>query len=165
MFGGKITTYRRLAEAVMAKLEPILGARDGAWTAIASLPGGNFPVDGGVERFAQLLRLYPFVPPTTLRRLVRAYGTEATVLLKGVKTAEDLGLSFGAGLTAREVDFLMDREWAQSTDDVLWRRSKLGLRLSPIEVSLLDAYIQARKTKRAAVPRSISMRAQARRAG
>jgi glycerol-3-phosphate dehydrogenase len=165
VFGGKITTYRRLAEAVMAKLEPILGARDGAWTAKASLPGGNFPVDGGTERFAQLLRLYPFVPPTTLRRLVRAYGTEAAVLLKDVRTPEDLGLSFGAGLTAREVDFLMDNEWAQSTDDVLWRRTKLGLRLSPIEVSLLDAYMQARKTKHAAVPRSISMRAQARRVG
>jgi glycerol-3-phosphate dehydrogenase len=165
VFGGKITTYRRLAEAAMAKLEPVLGRRLGKWTATAPLPGGNFPVDGGVERFAGLLRQYPFIEPTTLRRLVRAYGTDANVLLKGVGGREDLGLSFGAGLTAREVDYLMDHEWAQSTDDVLWRRSKLGLRLSPIEVSLLDAYIQARKAKRATVPRSISMRAQARRAG
>jgi glycerol-3-phosphate dehydrogenase len=166
VFGGKITTYRRLAEAAMAKLEPILGSRDGhhngkgAWTATASLPGGNFPFDGGVERFAALLRQYPFIEPTTLRRLVRAYGTDASVLLRGVKAPADLGLAFGAGLTAREVDYLMDHEWAQYTDDVLWRRSKLGLRLGPIEVSLLDAYMQARKAKRAAVPHSISMRAQ-----
>jgi glycerol-3-phosphate dehydrogenase len=162
VFGGKITTYRRLAEAVITQLEPILGRRDGRWTATAALPGGDFAVDGGVEVFAGLLRRYPFIEPTILRRLVRAYGTEAGKLLSGVKSADDLGLKFGAGLTAREVDYLMDHEWAQSTDDVLWRRSKLGLRLGPIEVSLLDAYMQARKAKRASVPRSISMRAQAR---
>ena len=165
VYGGKITTYRRLAEAVMTQLEPILGRRDGKWTATAPLPGGDFPVDGGIELFARLLRHYPFIEPQTLRRFVRAYGTDARVLLAGVKTSADLGLSFGAGLNAREVDYLMDNEWAQSPDDVLWRRSKLGLRLGPIEVSLLDAYMQARNAKRADVSRSISMRAQARRAG
>jgi glycerol-3-phosphate dehydrogenase len=165
VFGGKITTYRRLAEAAMTQLEPVLGRRDGRWTATASLPGGNFPVDGGVERFAQLLRLYPFLDPANLRRMVRAYGTDAAGFLKGVRSADDMGLAFGGGLTAREVDYLMDHEWANTAEDVLWRRTKLGLRLGPIEVSLLDAYIQARKAKRAAVPRSISMRTQARRAG
>jgi glycerol-3-phosphate dehydrogenase len=161
VFGGKITTYRRLAEAAITQLEPILGRRLGKWTATASLPGGDFSVDGGVEQFAGLLRQYPFIEPTTLRRFVRAYGTDASVLLQGVKTTADLGLAFGAGLTAREVDYLMDHEWAQSTDDVLWRRSKLGLRLGPIEVSLLDAYMQTRRVKRAALQHSANLRTQA----
>jgi glycerol-3-phosphate dehydrogenase len=147
VFGGKLTTYRRLAEAVVSQLEPILGPRNPAWTATASLPGGKFRVDGGVELFAQLLRLYPFIDPAVLRRLVRAYGTDAAILLHGSRTLDDLGMSFGAGLFAREVDYLIDNEWAQSTDDILWRRSKLGLRLGPIEVALLDAYLQAGRTR------------------
>jgi glycerol-3-phosphate dehydrogenase len=165
VFGGKITTYRRLAEAAMTELETVLGRRNGAWTATASLPGGNFRVDGGPEQFARLLRLYPFIDPGILRRLARSYGTDAAVLLAGIKKSDDMGMWFGAGLAAREVDYLMDHEWAETTDDVLWRRTKLGLRLGPIEVALLDAYMQARRAKRSATPKSVSMRGQVLRAG
>jgi glycerol-3-phosphate dehydrogenase len=158
VFGGKITTYRRLAEAAVAQLEGVMGKRGVPWTATAALPGGDFPVDGGVERFSQLLRLYPFMDPANLRRLVRAYGTDAAKMLSGAKSAADLGQPFGGGLTAREVDHLMDCEWADVPDDILWRRSKLGLRLDQNEVALLRAYMQARKARTAPGPRTVPMR-------
>jgi glycerol-3-phosphate dehydrogenase len=85
----------------------------------------------------------PFLEPEPARRLVRAYGTEAAALLAGARQMGDLGRDFGAGLTEREVEWLMDREWARTAEDVLWRRSKLGLRLSPQAAGELDAWMAA----------------------
>ncbi len=144
VFGGKITTYRRLAEAALARLAPWFPQMTGAWTAGAPLPGGDFPVDGVPALVARLRAAHPFLDERFARRLVRAYGTEAADLLAGAAGAEDLGRCFGWNLTAREVAWLTDREWARTADDVLWRRSKLGLRLSADEAQALEAWMRAR---------------------
>ncbi|MBN8873122.1 MAG: glycerol-3-phosphate dehydrogenase [Rhodospirillales bacterium] len=133
VFGGKITTFRRLAESAMARLAPFFPGLKGAWTAGAPLPGGDFPWDGAPALQAELMRRHPFLPDKTARRLVRAYGTEAAEVLGDAQGWDDLGRWFGGGLTAREVDWLVRHEWARSAEDVLWRRSKLGLRLSAQE--------------------------------
>ncbi len=144
VFGGKITTYRRLAEAAMAKLARLFPGMGDAWTADAPLPGGNFPWDG-VERVrADLSRRYPFLPDATLRRLVGAYGTMTADVLGDAHEAAALGRTFGADLTEREVDWLVSTEWARTAEDVLWRRSKLGLRMSAAEVGALDDYLVRR---------------------
>ncbi len=142
VFGGKITTYRRLAEAALAKLD-LPGAR-GPWTARVPLPGGDFRHDE-VGRMVEALRVaYPFLEPAWALRLIRAYGSEAREVLGQARTAADLGLRFGHDLTEAEVVWLMDREWACSAADVVWRRSKLGLRLSGAEVAALEDWMAAR---------------------
>ncbi len=143
VFGGKITTYRRLAETALEKINPVLGLTKGAWTAGVPLPGGDFPV-GDVDRLiAELNTLYPFLDPFWARRLIRAYGTEARAVLSDAKTAADLGESFGATLTEREVRWLMTREYARTAEDVVWRRNKLGLRLTAAQIAVLDHWMQA----------------------
>jgi glycerol-3-phosphate dehydrogenase len=141
VYGGKITTYRRLAEAAMAKLQPFLPAAGGPWTRTASLPGGDFSWDdiGGVQ--AALQARYTFLAAGTARRLVRAYGTLAPEMLGAAQSAADLGQVFGADLTAREVDWLVRTEWARTANDILWRRSKLGLRFSKEEAAALAAFL------------------------
>ncbi|MEP9355329.1 glycerol-3-phosphate dehydrogenase [Xanthobacter sp. KR7-65] len=144
VFGGKITTYRRLAEAAMERLAPHLPALGPAFTATAPLPGGGFPRQG-FDHLARALRAsFPALDPALLARLARAYGTDAFRLLEGVVDEDDLGDWFGAHLCAREVDWLMDREWAMTAAEVLWRRSKLGLRTSAPEAVALDAYMATR---------------------
>ncbi|MCR9254628.1 MAG: glycerol-3-phosphate dehydrogenase [Alphaproteobacteria bacterium] len=144
IFGGKITTYRRLAEGVVAKIEGRLGLRQPAWTAEAPLPGGDFPIDGA-DRLAQSLKqAHEGLPPGMIDRLVRHYGTATRAILKDAKTPEDLGRHFGADLYAAEVRHLMDREWARDAEDVLWRRTKLGLRLSAEETKALADWMGAR---------------------
>jgi glycerol-3-phosphate dehydrogenase len=143
VFGGKITTYRRLAEAALAKLAPFFPALPGKWTAGVPLPGGDFPWDGAPALQADLIRLYKFLPEKTARRLVRAYGTEVADILGEAHGWDDLGRWFGGGLTEREVDWLTHNEWARTAEDILWRRSKLGLRLSPTEAAGLAAYLSA----------------------
>ena len=127
VFGGKITTYRKLAEAVVAEIDAAFGRRTQRWTAGVSLPGGDFPVEGFTEECARLARRYPFLDDVTVRRLTRSYGTMAYDVLGDALSAEDLGQTFARGLSEREVVYLRDREWARTVDDVLWRRSKLGL--------------------------------------
>ncbi len=143
VIGGKITTYRRLAEAVVARLAPFLPAARGPWTAKAALPGGDFPVDGFPRLVDGLARAYPFLAAGQLRRLARAYGTLVPELLGEARRSEDLGRDFGSGLSEREVRWLVTREWARTAEDVVWRRSKLGLRLTMAEVAALDAYMAA----------------------
>ncbi len=146
IYGGKITTYRRLAEAALAKLTPYLPAPDGlaaGWTADQALPGGNFPQDGFEAALDSLRRHYPFLASHTLRRLLRAYGTCAAELLGDATSAAGLGRDFGAGLTEAELRYLVRREWAQTAADVVWRRTKLGLRLSPQEIGDIDAALAA----------------------
>lgn len=141
IFGGKITTYRKLAEHAMAELARFFPKASGAWTAGATLPGGDFPVDGFESLVAALVRAYPGFDPALLRRLARAYGTAAHALLGDASAPADLGEDFGAGLTAREIDYLVAREWARSAEDVLYRRSKLGLHAPADTTTRVDAYL------------------------
>ncbi|WP_112320376.1 glycerol-3-phosphate dehydrogenase [Oceanibium sediminis] len=148
IFGGKITTYRRLAESALEKLQPYFPAAKDKWTAGVPLPGGDFPVDGVDALIAGVQADYPFLDDFWARRLVRAYGTEAREVLGDAKTAEDLGQAFGASLTAREIDWLMSREYAACAADVVWRRSKLGLRMSDAEIATLDGWMADRAKAR-----------------
>jgi glycerol-3-phosphate dehydrogenase len=141
VFGGKLTTYRRLAEAAMAKLAPSFAGMRGDWTAQAALPGGDFPWDAIGLLEDDLRRRYPFLSAAASRRLVRAYGTLAADMLGDARATADLGRSFGSALTEREVDWLIRTEWACTADDVLWRRSKLGLRVSSAEAVAVDDYL------------------------
>jgi glycerol-3-phosphate dehydrogenase len=130
VYGGKITTHRRLAEAVLDRLAPIFGARP-AWTKQSRLPGGDFPVDGVARLVADARRRWPFLSEAHIRRLVQAYGTRISRILGPAKKLDDLGARLGADLTGAEVRYLMEHEWARTAEDVLWRRSKLGLRVAP----------------------------------
>jgi glycerol-3-phosphate dehydrogenase len=142
IFGGKITTYRRLAEAALDKVTALIGRKGPEWTRNASLPGGEFAVEGYESEVAVLLRDYPFVETKLARRLIRLYGTRARTILGAASSVGDLGRHFGAGLYECEVRYLMAQEWAVSAEDVLWRRTKLGLRLSKDEARALDTFMQ-----------------------
>ncbi len=144
VFGGKITTYRKLAEAALAQLADYLPAGGAPWTEAAPLPGGDFPVEGFEALVQKTCRAHPFLAEPTARRLCRAYGTRVEKLLGRASSAEDLGERFGADLYEVEVDYLMRFEWARRADDVVWRRSKLGLRLSKEETARLDAWMAER---------------------
>jgi glycerol-3-phosphate dehydrogenase len=144
VFGGKITTYRRLAEHALSKLHAFFPAMRPAWTAGMPLPGGDFPVDGAPALIRQLQGDFPFLDAPWARRLVRAYGSEAALLLDGARRPEDLGRRFGWNLTEAEVRWLMRHEWARRAEDVLWRRSKLGLRLTAAEAEALDDWMRER---------------------
>ena len=145
VFGGKITTARRLAEAAVEKLSAAVPAlRAATWTAAAHLPGGDFPVEGFEGLVERITAARPWLDRKLARRLARAYGTRAETLLEGVKAMADLGRVFGADLTEREVAWLMNQEWAVSAEDVLFRRSKLGLRFSPEQRRALDDYMAAK---------------------
>jgi glycerol-3-phosphate dehydrogenase len=143
VFGGKITTYRKLSESALDEIVPFLKPTQGDWTAGVPLAGGNFPV-ADVPRLIRELKIrFPFLADYTCRRLIRAYGTEAATLLGNARSDADLGRAFGAGLTEVEVRWLMTREYARRAEDVVWRRSKLGLRLSAEEIAALDDWMQA----------------------
>ncbi|WP_333714441.1 glycerol-3-phosphate dehydrogenase [Yoonia sp.] len=142
IFGGKITTYRKLAENALKTLTPLIGG-GGNWTDKAPLPGGDFAVRDRDRLVADLERDFAFLDHAWALRLVKAYGTEARVILNGSKTAADLGRDFGATLTEAEVNWLMHKEYARTAEDIVWRRSKLGLRLSPDQIAALDAYMTA----------------------
>jgi glycerol-3-phosphate dehydrogenase len=144
IYGGKLTTYRRLAEAVLKKLDPLLPAGTAAkagWTATMPLPGGDFPVEGREALIAELQREYPFLAPDHIRRFACAYGTRTRRLIGETRSAAGLGRDFGATLSEREVCFLMGEEWAVTAEDVVWRRSKLGLKMSAAEIAAVDAFM------------------------
>lgn len=144
IFGGKITTYRRLAEAALDKLAPHLtdGQRNRkGWTETAPLPGGDFAFSAVREEVEALRRDYPFLPHALVQRLFRTYGTRARQLLGNATSEDDLGLDFGAGLRQREVEYLIGQEWAKSAEDILWRRSKLGLRNRQITIDELNEFV------------------------
>jgi glycerol-3-phosphate dehydrogenase len=142
VFGGKITTFRKLAEAAMEKIAPYFPQMGKPWTHDASLPGGDFRVDEVAQRMDSLMRRFPFLEPSNARRLFRAYGTNAEKMLEGARSAADLGPSFGP-LSAREIAWLKDREWACTADDILWRRSKLGLHMLQKDQDALRGYMAA----------------------
>jgi glycerol-3-phosphate dehydrogenase len=142
VYGGKITTYRRLAEQALDRLAHLFEAGP-AWTRDSHLPGGEFPWDGIERLVAETRRARPFLSEAHARRLVRAYGTRVDRVLGPARSLEDLGPWLGADLTGAEVRYLMEREWAQTEDDVLWRRTKLGLRFSPDERERLAKFMAA----------------------
>ena len=142
IFGGKITTYRRLAEDALKKLEGHLLDGGAPWTRGAALPGGDFAIDGFDALAGSIAADHTGVDPVLVRRLARAYGTHARDILSGVLGDTDLGIHFGAGLYQREVEYLIRSEWAMTADDILWRRTKLGLRLSKDEADRLEDWLK-----------------------
>ena len=141
IFGGKITTYRRLAEEVLERLSPWLAGAGAPWTRDAHLPGGDFPVAQFEDLVGRLQADCPSLDAALARRYLRAYGTLAWSLVEGVRTSEDLGEDFGGSLYQREIDYLAAREWAMTADDALWRRSKLGLRLTAEERARVESFM------------------------
>lgn len=152
VWGGKITTCRKLAEEALDQLAPLLGNWHGAWTAHACLPGGDIAatvpdvrsVTGLADFVASCQQRYHWLPPALVQRYVNAYGTRLHRLLEGCRQMADMGEWLAPGLCTRELDYLMQYEWAQQADDVLWRRSHLGLQLPAAAVERLSAWMQAR---------------------
>lgn len=140
VFGGKITTYRKLAEAATNQLCRFFPRSSGAWTRLAVLPGGNFQSQEKLQK--TLLAHYPWLPETLAKRYVRTYGTATFDLLQEARSAEDLGPRFTGNLFAREVDYLIRSEWAMTAEDILWRRTKQGLYVSQEETRMLEQYVQ-----------------------
>jgi glycerol-3-phosphate dehydrogenase len=152
VFGGKITTARKLAESVMAELKPFFPAMTGNWTAQASLPGGDLPHEGVEAAIAALQKKYSFLKPQTVRRLFKAYGTEVPDILGDARFAADLGRFFGP-LSEKEIEHLKKQEWATTADDILWRRSKLGLHMSQLDMDALNDYLTVPATVSKAMPK------------
>lgn len=149
VFGAKITTYRRIAERAVDKLRRYVPHLPGGWTAGAILPGGDFK--DLPQLSAELRSRYPEMPPALLDRLARSYGTRAARILGEARRLEDLGETFGADLTEAELAYLQGEEWAQTAEDALWRRSKLGLRLNPADVERVAAYLARNSVTASAV--------------
>ena len=143
VFGGKITTYRRLAEHALEKLAPYFSGLKPAWTDKAALPGSDFGMTREAE-FEQLRQQYSLIPVETLVGIFRRHGTLAAAVLGEARLETDLGEHFGAGLYAREVVYLVEHEWAQTAEDVLWRRTKAGLHLTPAQHNRVAAWLEAR---------------------
>lgn len=146
IFGGKITTYRRLAESAMQKLHPYIGGSKQGWTDQAPLPGGDLPRRDFSIFFQGVKQRWPFLPESLAYRLSRAYGTRISEIVGAAKTLEDLGTHYGAGLTRAEVDYLQGHEWAQTADDILWRRTKIGLHMTQPEKDVLSQAVDAQRT-------------------
>ena len=142
VFGGKITTYRRLAEGALAKLLPFFPGTKGDWTARVPLPGGDFPQGDVAKLTAKLKADHPYLTPYWAGRLIRAYGSEAALVLGNATSVAALGNDFGATLTEAEVRWLMRHEYARHATDVVWRRSKLGLRMTADQIEALEDFMQ-----------------------
>ncbi|MFD1696129.1 glycerol-3-phosphate dehydrogenase [Roseibium aestuarii] len=142
IFGGKITTYRRLAESAMDLVGEVFPDLKGKWTARVPLPGGDFPVGDFEAMVGKLHKAYPFLTREWAWRLVRAYGTDAWNLMAEAASAQDMGRDFGATLSEREVRWLRDREYARTAEDIVWRRNKLGLRMTPAQIDDLDQWMK-----------------------
>jgi glycerol-3-phosphate dehydrogenase len=144
VFGGKITTYRRLAEHALEKLATWFPSMRPAWTADAPLPGATLP-GGNAARFEQrLAQRYPRLPQPLLRALARRHGALAYAVLGNAASVAELGKPFGAELYAQEIDYLIEHEWAASAEDVLWRRTKAGLHLDPGQREAVARYLAQR---------------------
>lgn len=135
VMGGKVTTYRRLAEEALERLRPYLPGMGPVWTASAPLPGGDMgPPTAGADRFdaflARSIERWPGMPPAFLRALARRHGTRVEDVIGDARALADMGEDLGAGLTGREVAYFKDREWAEDADDILWRRTKTGLHMN-----------------------------------
>ena len=151
VFGGKITTFRRLAEHALERLLPLMPEdirtrSAAAWTRAAALPGGDMPAADFETFLAELRSEYPWLPPHLARRYARAYGTRTRRFLGSAKGFADLGTDLGDGLYGAEVDYLAAAEWARTAADILWRRSKLGLHTSAATQANLAQYLRQKTT-------------------
>ncbi len=148
IFGGKITTYRKLAEAAVDKLAPFYPCIGRKWTATTPLPGGNFSNKQALtDKFKSQ---YPWLPSTLLQRYVRCYGTRVDILLHKTSCENDLGRHFGDYLFEAEIDYLIKYEWAKSVEDIIWRRTKLGLSLSVEQIVELGNFLKKHVEQKAA---------------
>ena len=141
IYGGKITTYRKLAEQALDALAPFLPAMNSRWTDRSVLPGGDLPAGGRSAWQEELTRRFPGLPPEMLRGLARRHGTRALAILGDAQEASALGEDFGHGLTAAEIDYLTREEWASSGDDVLWRRTKCGIGMTETQRERVAEYV------------------------
>ena len=148
VFGGKITTYRKLSEAVLAMIEDELGSGEPAWTETAPLPGGDFQATDTAAMTDAFARTHAFLDPAHARRLIRTYGTRANRAIADAKSASDLGRHFGGDLFEAEIRYLVEQEWARTGEDILWRRTKRGLRLTDAECDALDRFVASVVTSR-----------------
>lgn len=142
IFGGKITTYRKLAESMLDEVASLIGKKGNPWTADTYLPGGDFPIGGMSNEVQKLLEEYPFLDNAYLSRLVRTYGTRTHLLLKGVNKKEQMGEHFGGQLFQKEVEYLIDHEWAYSEEDILFRRTKQGIKFDSKQTAHLAKFVQ-----------------------
>ena len=141
VYGGKITTFRVLAEAALAKLRDVLPPMTSVWTKTATLPGGDFTYAERDTHVAEARRAWPFLSARQARRLAGHYGTRIGLVLGDARSAADLGAYFGEDLSEAEVRYLVAQEWAETADDILWRRTKLGLRVTAFAAQRLSAFL------------------------
>ncbi|MBZ0128461.1 MAG: glycerol-3-phosphate dehydrogenase [Rhodobacteraceae bacterium] len=142
IYGGKITTYRKLAEQAVEHLGRWLELSGHAWTGHAPLPGGDFEFDGRAALTARLMADYPFLAANNAARLIAAYGTDTWRMLGNARSAGDLGRDFGAGLSEVEIRWMIAREWAVTAEDILWRRSKCGLAMDEAQIAALENWLK-----------------------
>lgn len=140
IFGGKLTTYRKLGEAAMKHLAPFFPKMKAPWTADAPLPGGENFDYAALKN--QLVVAFPFITESVIERWLRSYGSRTTQLLAGVTGIEDLGIAFSGELYQREIDYLCEKEFARHAQDIFWRRSKLGLNHDTSVVEDVESYLQ-----------------------
>jgi len=145
VFGGKLTTFRRLAEEAVDRLQPLLGQRVTHWTANAALPGGDLPGGSLIDYQIQLTTRHPWLPAPLARRWARTYGTRTAEITGDAATLADLGEEVLPALYAREIDYLVREEWARCSQDILWRRTKLGLRVRLADAEKLDHWLADRQ--------------------
>lgn len=146
VYGGKITTYRKLAEAALDKLAPWMGGARGKWTGSEPLPGGDLPAGGQAAFLAQLTQRYPGMPASLLNALMQRHGSITLDILGDARTPAELGEYFGGSLYEREVRHLIDHEWAQEVSDILWRRTKAGLHMTPQQREHFARYMELSRT-------------------
>ncbi len=141
IFGGKITTFRKLSKSVLSEVEERLSPKSGKVPSIQNLPGGDFPVDGFEALVKEIHNKYPFIQRSVIVRLTRNYGTETRAILDGRHSIEEMGRDFGCGLYQTEVEFLKTREWARTTEDMLYRRTKLGIHMDKKQIAALNEWV------------------------
>lgn len=145
IFGGKITTYRKLAETSLDIIDEVMDRETRPWTEGVALPGGDVAVDGIKKLQKNLAKQLPFLDAFTVRRLIRQYGTQCADIFANVSSKRGLGKQFGHGISAHEIDWAIANEWVYTAEDFLWRRSKMGLRLTKKQAADLDAYIKKKR--------------------
>jgi len=142
IYGGKITTYRKLSESVLDRLAPYLPNMGPSWTAEATLPGGDFAPNNFAGEVQRLMASCPLLTMGHATRLVRTYGTRALTMTRNLQNSDDMGFHFGGDLYQFEAEYLIRHEWARTAEDILWRRTKLGLVLTSRQVAALETWME-----------------------
>jgi glycerol-3-phosphate dehydrogenase len=143
VFGGKITTYRKLSEHALKQLQPFFPNMGGDWTARGHLPGGDIPAADFEQFMADMKQAHPWLPETTLKHYCRLYGTRIRALIGTARSIDDLGRRFGPDFFEREARFLIAEEWAETAEDILARRTKHGLHMSAAELEAFEIWLEA----------------------